>query len=74
MIVKSTIWHAVDVWDDSLLLSLKSNEDVQQQVGIRDSRVPQCMKWLQATDYLLHVVRSRRASELLHRIPSPTEL
>ena len=33
------------------------------------------MNWLQATDYLLHVVRSRRASELTtQEIPSPTEV
>jgi len=35
MIVQSTIWHAVDFGDDSLLLSLKATKatkDMQQQI------------------------------------------
>ena len=67
------VYNSACCRDDLLLLSIKAT-DVQQQVGVRDSGFPPCMNWLQATDYLLHVVRSRRASELLHRIPSPTEL
>ena len=47
----------------SFVTSVSQKRQRCSTAGIRNSGFPPCVNWLQATDYLLHVVRSRRDSD-----------